>query len=106
MSTFDDRRDNFERKFAHDEAIMFKATARRAKLLGLWAAEVLGKPAGERDAYARSVVQADLEEAGDEDLFRKIRADFDAAGIAKTDHQIRKKMSEFLDDAVGQIMAE
>ena len=79
MSQFDKRGDSFENKFAHDEALQFKATARRNKLLGLWAAEKLGKSAAEAEAYARTVVSADLEEAGEDDVFRKIRADLDAA---------------------------
>ena len=79
MSTFDQRKDAFENKFAHDEELRFKASARRNKLLGLWAAEKLGKSGAEADAYAKSVVVADFEEAGDEDVVRKVKADF-AAG--------------------------
>ncbi|MBB5754535.1 DUF1476 domain-containing protein [Prosthecomicrobium pneumaticum] len=106
MTTFDDRKDAFEKKFAHDEALQFKATARRNKLLGLWAAELIGKTGDDADAYAREVVSADFEEAGDEDVFRKIRADLDAAGVAQSDHQIRRTMDELLAKAKDQVMKE
>ena len=74
MTTFDKREEGFEKKFAHDEELRFKATARRNKLLGLWAAEKLGITGDEADAYAKEVVMADFEEAGDDDVFRKVRA--------------------------------
>ncbi len=105
MSTFDKREDGFEKKFAHDEALRFKAEARRDKLLGLWAAEKLGKTGAEAEAYAKSVIVADLEEAGDEDVFRKIRSDFDAAKVEQSDHQIRRTMDELLARAVAEIQA-
>jgi hypothetical protein len=105
MSTFDKREDAFEAKFARDAELRFKAEARRNKLLGLWAAEKLGKSGPDADAYAREVVAADFEEAGDEDVFRKIRGDFDAAGVEQSDHQIRRTMSELLGEAVAQIEA-
>ena len=105
MSTFDQRGDSFEKKFAHDEELRFKATARRNKLLGLWAAEKLGKSGADADAYARQVVSADFEEAGDEDVFRKVRGDFDAAGVDQSDHQIRRTMDELLAKAVEDIKA-
>jgi len=98
-----DREEGFERKFALDEEIRFKATARRNKLLGLWAAEKLGKSGAEADAYAKEVVASDFEEAGDEDVFRKIRKDLDAAGVAQSDHQIRRTMDELMATAVDQI---
>ena len=79
MSEMDKRGDSFEKKFAHDEELRFKAVARRNKLLGLWAAEKLGKAGADAEAYAREVVSADFEEAGDEDVFRKIRTDLDGA---------------------------
>ncbi|WP_234841768.1 DUF1476 domain-containing protein [Sinorhizobium meliloti] len=82
-----DRREGFEKKFAMDEETKFKAIARRNKLLGLWAAEKLGKTGTDADAYAKEVVQADFEEAGDNDVFRKVRVDFDAAGVILTDKQ-------------------
>jgi hypothetical protein len=106
MTTFDKRQEGFERKFAHDEELRFKATARRNRLLGLWAAEKLGLTGTEADAYAKAVVKADFEEAGDEDVFRKIRSDFDARGVEQSDHQIRRTMNELLAKAVEQIQSE
>jgi len=106
MTTFDDRENKFEKKFAHDAQLKFKAEARRNKLLGLWAAELLGKTGADADAYAKEVIKSDLEEAGDEDVFRKIRGDFDAANVDQSDHQIRRQMDEFLEAAVSQIQAE
>jgi hypothetical protein len=103
MSTFDKREDAFEKRFAHDAELRFKATARRDKLLGLWAAEKLGKTGDDAETYAKSVVVADLEEPGDEDVFRKIRQDFDAASVAQSDHQIRRTMDEFMSRAVAEI---
>ena len=98
-----DRKDAFENKFAHDEELKFRAMARRNKLLGLWAAEKLGKTGDEADAYAVEVVNSDFEEAGDHDVFRKVRRDFDAAGIDQSDHQIRRTMDELLATAMEQI---
>ncbi len=106
MSTFDDREDKFEKKFAHDAALKFKAEARRNKLVGLWAAKLLGKEGDAADAYVKEVIKADLEEAGDDDVFRKIRGDFDAAGVDQSDHQIRRHMDECLSEAVKQIQSE
>jgi hypothetical protein len=103
MSSMRDRQEGFEKKFAMDEDLKFKATARRNKLLGLWAAEKLGKTGADADAYAKEVVHADFEEAGDNDVFRKVRADFDAAGVAQSDQQIRVIMDELLATAVDQI---
>ena len=103
MTTFDKREDAFEAKFARDEELRFKAEARRNKLLGLWAAEKLGKTGPDAEAYAKEVVAADFEEAGEEDVFRKVRADFDAAGVDQSDHQIRRTMSDLLATAVAQI---
>jgi len=100
-----DREDGFERKFAHDEELRFKAMARRNKLLGLWAAEKLGKTGADADAYAKEVVTADFEEAGDDDVFRKVRGDLDNASVAVSDHQIRHAMADLLDEAVRQITA-
>ena len=106
MTTFDKRKDAFENKFAHDAQLRFKAEARRNKLLGLWAAQLLGKTGDAAEAYAKSVVAADFEEAGDEDVFRKIRADFDTAGIAQSDHQIRRTMEELMATAREQVAGE
>ena len=103
MTTFDKREEGFEKKFAHDEELKFKATARRNKLLGLWAAEKMGISGPAAEAYAKEVVAADFEEPGDEDVFRKIRKDFDAKGVAQSDHQIRRTMDEMLAQAAEQI---
>ena len=103
MTTFDKREEAFEKQFAHDEELKFKATARRNKLLGLWAAEKLGLTGAEADGYAKSVVMADFEEAGDHDVLRKIRKDFDAKGVAQSDHQISRTMDEMTARAVTEI---
>ncbi|MEY9560101.1 DUF1476 domain-containing protein [Sinorhizobium fredii] len=103
MSSIRDRQEGFEKKFVMDEELKFKAMARRNKLLGLWAAEKLGKTGADADAYAKEVVSADFEETGDNDVFRKVRADFDAAGVAQSDQQIRVIMDELLATAVDQI---
>src|SRR5690554_3822636 len=94
MSGFDDRKKGRENKFAHDQEMEFRIMARRNKLLGLWAAELLGKSGEEAEAYAKEVVIADMEEKGDEDVFRKIRGDFDAANVEMSDHRIRRRMEE------------
>ena len=103
MSNMKDREKAFENKFAHDAELKFKAEARRNKLLGLWAAELLGKTGEEAETYAKSVILADFEEAGDDDVFRKVRADFDSAGVEQSDHQLRRKMDELLVIAAEQI---
>src|ERR1051326_5205152 len=105
MTTFDKREDGFEKKFAHDEELKFKATARRNKLLGMWAAQKLGLAGADAEAYAKEVVAADFEEAGDNDVFRKIRKDFDGKKVAVADAEIRKMMDDFLAQAVAQIKA-
>ena len=106
MTTFEDREKGFERKFAHDEELKFRATARRNRLIGLWAAEKMGLTDDEAQAYAREVIKADLAEPGDEDVFRKVRADFDAKGVDQSDHQIRRIIGEMMTEAVRQIEAE
>ena len=106
MTTFDKRKDAFENKFAHDAELRFKAEARRNKLLGLWAAGLLGKTGAAADAYAKEVIASDFEKAGDSDVFGKIRRDFDAAGIAQSDHQIRRTMDDLLQTAMTQIANE
>jgi hypothetical protein len=98
-----DREEAFEKKFAHDEELRFRAIARRNRALGLWAAEKLGKTSDEANAYAAEVVEADFEEVGHEDVFRKIRADFDAAGVEQSDHQIRRTMEELLEQAIREV---
>ncbi|HEX2120040.1 MAG TPA: DUF1476 domain-containing protein [Thermoanaerobaculia bacterium] len=105
MTTFDKREEGFEKQFAHDEELKFKATSRRNKLLGLWAAEKLGRSGADADAYAKEVVMADFEEAGDDDVFRKVRKDFDAAGVATSDQDIRRVMIDLMGTAIEQIKA-
>ncbi len=105
MTTFDKREEGFEKKFALDEEQKFRAMARRNKLLGLWVAEKLGLTGADADAYAREVVMADVEEAGDHDVFRKVRRDFDAKKVAQSDHQIRRTMDELMQTAADQIKA-
>jgi hypothetical protein len=104
--SMDDREEAFEKRFAHDEELRFKAEARRNKLLGIWAAGLLGKSGEDAAAYSMAVVKADVAERGEEDVFRKIRADFDSAGVAQSDHQIRRTMAELLDVAKKQVMEE
>jgi hypothetical protein len=105
MNEFDDRGRAQERKFELDQELEFKAQARRARLVGRWAAQHMGLSAEEADAYSKTVVLADLEEAGEEDLFRKIRADLDASGAAVSDHQLRTHMAELLLEARAQVQA-
>ena len=104
-TSFDKREEGFEKKFAHDEELKFKATARRNKLLGLWAAEKMGVSGPAADAYAKDVVTADFEEPGDQDVFRKIRRDFDAKKITISDADIRRQMDELMGQAIAQIKA-
>jgi hypothetical protein len=103
--SMEDREKGFERKFAHDEELQFRAHARRSKLVGLWAAGLMGLTGPDADAYAREAVAADLAEAGDDDLFRKIRADLDAKNVSQSDHQIRRTMDEMMAKAIEQIRA-
>jgi hypothetical protein len=105
MTTFDKREEGFERKFAHDEEVRFRAVARRNRLLGLWAAQHLGKTGADADAYAKAVVMADFEEAGDDDVVRKVLSDFEAAGVHKSEHQIRRTMDELMAQATADIRA-
>jgi hypothetical protein len=106
MTTFDDRERAFENKYAHDAELQFRTDARRNKLLGLWVAEILGKKAELADAYAREVVIADLAEAGDEDVFRKVYGDLTAAGAPVSEQEVRVKMNTLLAEAKLQIMSE
>jgi hypothetical protein len=104
--TFSDREKNFEARWAHDEDLAFKVMARRNKLLGLWAAGEMGLAGPAAEDYARSIVQTDLQHAGHEDVFRKIRADLAAANTARSDHLIRTKMADLLAVAGDQVMHE
>jgi hypothetical protein len=102
--SFEDRRKGFESKWAHDADMQFRIMARRDKLLGLWVAAELGLAGEKADAYAKSVVVADLSEPGDEDVFRKVRGDLDKAKFS--DHSIRQKMADLLDVATEQVQQE
>ena len=104
-TTFDKREEGFEKKFAHDEELKFKAGARRNKLLGMWAAQKMGLSGADAEAYAKEVVVADFEEPGDDDVFRKIRKDFDGKKIAVSDQDIRRAMDELMAQAIAQIKA-
>lgn len=106
MTTFDDREQAFEKKFAHDAEMQFKAAARRNKKLGLWVADKLGLTGDEADAYAKTVVAADLEEAGDEDVFRKVSGDLSAKGVTVAESDIRAQMTELMAVAKEEIMKE
>jgi hypothetical protein len=103
MTTFDKREEAFEQQFAHDEELRFKATARRNKLLGHWAAEKLGLTGAEADSYALSVVMNEIE--GNRDVLRKVRQDFDSKGVAQSDHQIERVMTELMAKAIADIKA-
>ena len=106
MTTFDGRERAFENKFAHDAEMQFKADARRNRLLGYWVAGMLGKTGDEAEAYAKSVVIADLQEAGDEDVFRKVWADLQAAGASIDEKSLRERMRGLLVEAKAQLMTE
>ncbi|MEP3945063.1 DUF1476 domain-containing protein [Ascidiaceihabitans sp.] len=101
MSTFDDRENAFENKYAHDAEMQFKVEARRNKLLGLWAAALMGKDGNDADAYAKEVVKADFEEAGDEDVFRKVAGDL---GHRASEETIRAQMTALMIEAKGQLL--
>ena len=103
MTTFDDRENAFENKFAHDQEMQFRAEARRNKLMGLWVADILGKSGDDADAYAREVVKADFEEAGHEDVMRKVMGDL---GDRVAEAEVRRKYDELLAVAKGQLLEE
>ncbi len=103
MSTFDDREQAFENKYAHDAEMIFKAAARCNKMVGLWAADLMGKTSADAVDYAKTVVIADLEEAGHEDVVRKVAADL---GDLSSPEAIRAKIAELLPEAKSQIMNE
>lgn len=106
MTTFDKREEAFEQKFAHDEELHFKAAARRDKLLGLWVAEKIGLSGDAAEAYAKSVVVADLEKPGDEDVIDKVLADVAKAGVDLSEHQIRRQLDELMAVAMNQILTQ
>lgn len=103
MSSFEERENAFENKFAHDAEMQFKAEARRNKLLGLWAAGLLGKSGGDAEDYAKEVIKSDFEEAGDEDVYRKVAGDL---GDKSSEEDIRAKMKELMAEAKAQLMNE
>jgi hypothetical protein len=102
----DDRKKAFEDKYAHDKELQFKVGARRNKLLGLWAAEQMGLKGDAATAYAKTVIESDFEEAGDEDVFRKVMGDLKAKKVDVSDHRLRKRMYELLTEARNQVMEE
>ena len=104
MTTFDEREEGFERQFVHDEALRFKATARRNRLLGLWAAQKLGLAGADAEAYAKDLVLEEFAE-GNHDVFQKVRRDFDAKGVVQSDHQIRRTMDELMAQAILHVKA-
>ena len=106
MTTFDQRKDAFENRFAHDEELKFKAYSRRNRALGHWAAGMLGKSGEAVDAYVAEIIGAELHQGGDEDVFAKLRSDFNAAGVSQSDHQIRRTMDELMAQAVADIKSK
>jgi hypothetical protein len=105
MSTFDQREESFEKRFAHDEELQFRAEARRNKLLGLWAAEKLGKSGADAQAYADALVAAEVAADADERVYNQISKDFAAAGVDQSEHQIRRTMDEMFARAKAEIQA-
>lgn len=106
MTTFNDREKSFEKKFQHDQELQFKVNARKNKLLGLWAAGLLGKTGADAEAYAKDVVMADFEKPGDSDVIHKLMKDLAAAGKPTEDHTIRKQSERLMAEAKTQVMAE
>ena len=106
MTTFDERETAFENKFKHDKELEFKVTSRRNKLLGLWAAKLLGIDGVEAETYAKSVVASDFEKPGDNDVMQKVLGDFKAKNVEMSEHRLRKHMDELLATAKQQIMTE
>ena len=100
MSSFDEREKSFEKKFAHDEELQFKVSARRNKYLGEWASQILGYNSDQQKEYIQSVIKADFAEAGDEDVFRKLKADLKDHNILE--EEIRKKMDELNEKAKSE----
>ena len=106
MTTFDEREKAFEKKFEHDQDLQFKATSRKNKLLGLWAAGLMGKSGADAEAYAKEIVMADLEKPGDADVIEKLVKDLGAAGKPMEDHTIRRQADRFMTEAKQQVMKE
>ena len=106
MSTFDDREKQFEAKFQHDQELQFKVTARRNRLLGEWAGELMGLSGDDLASYAKEVVQSDFDEPGDDDVLQKVKGDLNGKNVELTDHQVRKQMDDLLAVAKQQVMAE
>ena len=106
MTTFDDREQAFERKFVRDEEMRFQATARRNKLFGLWAAKKMGLSGSEAEDYAKMVVRADLEEAGDDDVLRKVDDDLKAKGASVSTTELQTKLVDLMEEAFKQIEME
>ena len=106
MTSFNDREKAFEDKYKHDQDLQFRVTNRRNKLLGLWAAAQLGKAGADAEAYAKDVVMSDFEAPGDDDVVKKVLADFQAAGVDLSEHRVRKQMDELLGTAKAQVMKE
>lgn len=106
MSQFDDREKAAENAFSHNKELEFKASARRNKLLGIWAAELMGLSGEAVDAYARQVIESDFEETGDDDVYRKVKADLDEKGCKQSEHQIRRQMDELMVTALEQVRSE
>lgn len=105
MTTFDKREEGFEKKFAHDEELRFKANARRNRMLGLWAAEKLGLTGDAANVYAKEVVMSDFEEGGEHDVQKKVHKDLEAKGIAHSEQEIRRVMNDFMEKAIADIKA-
>lgn len=106
MASFDDREKTFENKYKLDKELEFKIMARRNKLLGLWVAEMLHLPQNEREAYAKTVVMADFDKPGDEDVYQKVMDDLTAKKADVSEHRLRKQMADLLDVARDQVLAE
>jgi len=106
MTTFDERQKGFEKKFAMDQDLKFRSESRRNKMVAEWAAAKLGITGAALEDYIKAVRRADLEEKGDDDVFRKIRGDFDAKSVAVSDTEIREAMFRFLEQAVEQVQKD
>lgn len=106
MTTFDDRLKSFEEKYKHDQELQFKVSARRNKLLGLWAADKIGLDQSEADIYAKEVIKSDFDRPGDDDVHEKVLEDFEKSNVDISAHQLRKEMDRLMQEATKQIMEE